>query len=135
MGMTKIIPEPEIHRTRQNDPKIIANPCVEEVVQVRHRKQKIPKAVREQLWLRDMGKKFEGKCKTSWCNNKVTLFDYQCGHNVPESKGGPTALENLVVICSRCNTSMGNQHTFSEWSSMYKWPIRSFWKRFLCGIT
>jgi 5-methylcytosine-specific restriction endonuclease McrA len=83
-------------------------------------KKKIPKAVREQLWLRDMGRTFEGKCKTSWCKNIVTLFDFQCGHNLPESKGGPTTLDNLVVICSRCNTSMGNQYTFSEWSLKHK---------------
>ena len=79
-------------------------------------KQKIPKAVREQLWLRDMGRIFEGKCNTAWCKNTVSLFDFQCGHNIPESKGGPLTLDNLVVICSRCNTSMGNQYTFSEWS-------------------
>ena len=108
---------------------------IDEVIQVKNvRKQKIPKAVREQLWLRDMGKKFEGKCKTSWCRNKITLFDFQCGHNIPESKGGPLSLDNLVVICSRCNTSMGNQYTFTEWSSMYKWPVRSLWQRILCYI-
>ena len=114
-------------------PKVV--PDSNEVLQIRHiRKQKIPKAVREQLWLRDMGKKFEGKCKTSWCRNKVTLFDFQCGHNIPESKGGPLSLDNLVVICCRCNTSMGNQHTFTEWSSMYKSPIRTMWQRIMCYI-
>ena len=91
-------------------------------------KHKIPKAVREQLWLRDMGKKFQGKCMTSWCNNTVTIFDYQCGHNIPESKGGVTALENLVTICSRCNTSMGNQFTFTEWTYNHK-NAKPFWLR------
>ena len=102
-------------------------------------KQKIPKAVREQLWLRDMGRTFEGKCKTSWCKNTVSLFDFQCGHDIPESKGGPLTLENLVVICSRCNTSMGNQYTFSEWCSSQshtKLVVQSkkvsFWNRLLC---
>jgi 5-methylcytosine-specific restriction endonuclease McrA len=86
----------------------------------RKRKQNIPRAVKEQLWLRDMGKEFEGKCMTSWCKNMITLFDFQCGHNIPESKGGKTVLDNLVPICSRCNTSMGNQYTFTEWSTMHK---------------
>ena len=99
-------------------------------------KQKIPKAVREQLWLRDMGRIFEGKCKTAWCKNTVSLFDFQCGHNIPESKGGPLTLENLVVICGRCNTSMGNQYTFSEWSlkhtSTNTTTVVSFWNRLLC---
>jgi 5-methylcytosine-specific restriction endonuclease McrA len=86
----------------------------------RRRKQNIPRAVKEQLWLRDMGKEFQGKCMTSWCQNMITLFDFQCGHNIPESKGGKTVLDNLVPICSRCNTSMGNQYTFTEWSEMHK---------------
>ena len=101
------------------------------------RKKKIPKAIREQLWLHDMGRVFEGKCKTSWCMNTVTLFDFQCGHNIPESKGGPLSLDNLIVICSRCNTSMGNQYTFKEWS-LKPLPTPhiihrvSFWSRLLC---
>lgn len=96
-------------------------------------KKKIPKALREQLWLHDMGKVFQGKCKTTWCQNNVTLFDYQCGHNIPESKGGPTILSNLVVLCCRCNTSMGNQYTFSEWSSMYGGTRKvGFWRSMLC---
>jgi 5-methylcytosine-specific restriction endonuclease McrA len=88
-------------------------------------KEKIPKAVREQLWVRDMGQAFQGKCKTAWCNNIVTVFDFQCGHNVPESKGGPTTLNNMVVICSRCNLSMGSQYTFTEWSQKFYVEVRS----------
>ena len=80
------------------------------------KKVKIPRAVREQLWIRDIGTAFQGKCKTAWCTNIVTVFDFQCGHDMPESKGGETVLNNLVVICSRCNQSMGNQYTFTEWS-------------------
>ena len=96
----------------------------------KRRKQTIPKAVKEQLWLRDMGKEFQGKCMTSWCKNIISLFDFQCGHNIPESKGGKTTLENLVPICSRCNTSMGNQYTFTEWSKMHQSEIvkRKWWQ-------
>ncbi len=92
-------------------------------------KDKIPKAVREQLWVRDIGEKFYGKCKTSWCTNRVTVFDFQCGHNIPESKGGPTTLENMVVLCSRCNNSMSNNYTFDEWESKYH-PRKLGWRRY-----
>jgi len=78
-------------------------------------KKKIPKALREQVWIQKIGKKFEAKCKTSWCKNKINVFDFQAGHDVPESKGGTTDISNLIPICSRCNLSMGNQHTFKEW--------------------
>jgi len=86
----------------------------------KYKKESIPKAVREQLWLRDMGEKFKGKCKTDWCNNTVTVFDFHAGHNIAESNGGLTNLDNLVVICSRCNLSMANNYTFIEWSTKYK---------------
>jgi len=50
----------------------------------------------------------------------MTVFDFQCGHDVPESKGGETILENLVPICARCNLSMSNTYTFKEWNQLSK---------------
>jgi 5-methylcytosine-specific restriction endonuclease McrA len=84
----------------------------------KYTKEKIPKALREQVWLRDMGKAYESKCKVRWCHNRITVFDFQCGHNVPESKGGATNLSNLIAICSRCNLSMGSQYTIDDWNKM-----------------
>ncbi len=80
------------------------------------RKATIPVAFREQIWIRDCGKTFEAKCPTPWCQNRITVFDFQSGHNIPESKGGPTKPENLLPLCSRCNQSMGDRYTFDEWS-------------------
>ena len=115
------------------------NPTVED--KSKKRKQNIPKAVREQLWIRDMGYVFEAKCKVTWCTNKITVFDFQCGHNIPESKGGETALPNLMAICARCNTSMGDRYSIDEWSKMHQTvaehqPIasqpKSIWRFFQC---
>lgn len=91
-------------------------------------KTKIPKALREQVWLKHIGKKFESKCKTAWCKNKMSVFDFQCGHDVPESHGGETSVENLVPICSRCNLSMSNTYTFKEWNLIS--VKQTVWKRF-----
>ena len=84
------------------------------------RKAPIPAAFREQIWLRTMGRVYEGKCPTPWCQNRITVHDFQSGHNIPESKGGPTTPENLIPLCSRCNQSMGNQYTFDEWARLSK---------------
>jgi len=92
-------------------------------------KDKIPKALREQVWLRHMGKKYQSKCKIVWCENIISVFDFQCGHDIPESHGGETSIENLVPICSRCNLSMSNTYTIKEWNQFSKPP--SLWKRFL----
>jgi 5-methylcytosine-specific restriction endonuclease McrA len=86
----------------------------------KYQKQKIPKAIREQVWLRNIGKKYESKCKTTWCHNIITVFDFQCGHDIPESKGGETKIYNLFPICSRCNLSMSNNYTFKEWCNSQK---------------
>ena len=82
-----------------------------------YRKKKIPKALREAVWTTYSGRVFEHKCFTSWCPNTITAFDFQTGHNIPESKGGPTTIDNLVPLCSRCNSSMGDHYTFTEWNS------------------
>jgi hypothetical protein len=87
-----------------------------------YKKKKIPVALREQVWIQQMGKVFHGKCPTTWCQNTITVFDFQSGHNIPESKGGPTNLENLIPLCSRCNLSMGNEYTFEQWCKISTEP-------------
>ena len=95
------------------------NPVHSENIQVKKGKQRISAALREQVWLRHMGRAFEGKCMTSWCQNKITVFDFECGHDIPESKGGPTDIRNLYPICRKCNGSMGNRYTFNEWTKLH----------------
>jgi 5-methylcytosine-specific restriction endonuclease McrA len=90
-----------------------------------YKKKKIPKALAEQVWISRMGHTFRGKCRVSWCTNRITVFDYECGHNVPESKGGKTTLDNLVPICARCNRSMGDKYTIDEWTEKFRPPRTS----------
>jgi len=85
----------------------------------RGRKEKITAALREAVWIQKMGKVFEAKCPVVWCPNRITVFDFQSGHNIPESKGGKTNIDNLLPICARCNVCMGDRYTINEWSSMY----------------
>lgn len=101
-GKRQLKPKPE----PKPEPKEKAKP---------YKKQRIPVALREQVWIKQMGKVFDGKCPTTWCQNTITVYDFQSGHNIPESKGGPTTLDNLIPLCSRCNLSMGNEYTFDEW--------------------
>lgn len=92
-------------------------------------KDKIPKALREQVWITHVGKKYESKCTVQWCKNRITVFDFQSGHNIPESKGGTTDLSNLRPICSRCNLSMNDNYTIDEWTQLSKPPSK--WKLFI----
>jgi 5-methylcytosine-specific restriction endonuclease McrA len=84
----------------------------------KYNKCKIPKALREQVWIKFIGKKYESKCYIRWCKNNITVFDFQSSHNIPESFGGETTLENLRPLCSRCNQSMSNEYTIDEWQKL-----------------
>uniref|UniRef100_A0A6C0K1I6 HNH endonuclease 5 domain-containing protein n=1 Tax=viral metagenome TaxID=1070528 RepID=A0A6C0K1I6_9ZZZZ len=94
-------------------------------------KKNIPKALREQVWIQSKGKVFETKCSTVWCRNTMSVFDFHAGHNIPESKGGSTTIENLVPICARCNLSMGNTYTMDEWNRLQQGGVfRCIWSCF-----
>lgn len=95
----------------------------------------IPRALREQVWYRTMGAVYKGKCVTTWCQNEMTVFDFQAGHCIPESKGGATTIDNLLPLCSRCNLSMSNNYTIAEWSAMFQAPPKQTrtWFQNCCG--
>jgi 5-methylcytosine-specific restriction endonuclease McrA len=99
----------------------------------KYKKARIPAALREQVWIQTMGHVFEGKCPVVWCTNNITVFDFQSGHNIPESRGGETTIYNLIPLCSRCNLSMGDQYTIDEWSQIYSKqpplvPLKQGWR-------
>ena len=81
-------------------------------------KATIPKALREQVWIHYMGTKFQTKCLIPWCKNTISVFDFEVGHNIPESKGGSLEIKNLRPICARCNRSMSDNYTIDEWNKL-----------------
>lgn len=81
-------------------------------------KAAIPRALREQVWITYAGRVFARKCLIPWCQNTMTVFDFHVGHDVPESRGGKTDIQNLRPICARCNLSMGNEYTVASWSTL-----------------
>lgn len=85
---------------------------------VRTKKEKIPKALREQVWRSLCGEVFQAKCNVVWCTNVINVFDFEVGHNIPESKGGTLRLDNLRPICVQCNRSMSNHYTIDEWNKL-----------------
>lgn len=79
---------------------------------------KIPKALREQVWMVYIGRNFQHKCFVRWCENVLTPFHFEVGHNIPSSKGGKDCLDNLRPICSNCNKSMSDTYTIDEFSAL-----------------
>lgn len=82
------------------------------------RKKAIPKALRQQVWLHYFGKKFERSCYIGWCKNRISVFNFHVGHDIPESQGGGLEISNLKPICAQCNTSMGDRYTIKQWYEM-----------------
>jgi 5-methylcytosine-specific restriction endonuclease McrA len=99
---------------------------------VTYKKRSIPQAVREAIWIERCGRVFDHKCLVPWCKNKMTVYDFHAGHNIPESRGGSTTIDNLFPICSRCNLSMGDRYTITEWSQAFCKSEKRGWRRFLC---
>ena len=81
-------------------------------------KEPIPKRIRELVWTTNNGETFAHKCYVSWCDNTINVFNFQVGHDIPESKGGTIDIDNLKPICASCNLSMSNKFTITEWSKL-----------------
>jgi 5-methylcytosine-specific restriction endonuclease McrA len=95
------------------------------------KKASIPGALREQVWLLNCGERnFKHKCLVTWCENIITPFAFEVGHNVPESKGGTLDISNLRPICAKCNRSMGDSYTIDEFSAISKRNVTRLWECF-----
>lgn len=65
----------------------------------------IGKSLRDQVWLKYMGNKAQGKCYC--CKIRmIHITDFQVGHNKAVSKGGKNHISNLRPICGPCNRGM-----------------------------
>jgi 5-methylcytosine-specific restriction endonuclease McrA len=78
----------------------------------------LPKRIREVVWNTYNGETYSSKCYVPWCSNMINVFNYQVGHDIPESKGGSYDIGNLRPICGNCNLSMSNKWTIQEWGKL-----------------
>jgi HNH endonuclease len=63
------------------------------------RRERIPRDVRVAVWERDKGRCVE--CESD--------FELQYDHVIPFSMGGASTVENLQLLCARCNQAKGGQ--------------------------
>ena len=91
------------------------------IIENKHiKKETIPKRIRELVWTTHNTEVFSNKCYVSWCDNIINVFNFQVGHDIPESKGGTLDIDNLKPICGNCNLSMSNNYSIKEWSNLIK---------------
>lgn len=82
-------------------------------------KATIPRLLKYAVWTHYVGSVFDSNCTVKWCKAPINPFTFEVGHNIPESKGGKTTIENLRPICSQCNKSMGNRYTIDEFTEKF----------------
>jgi len=80
------------------------------------KKAKLRTNLRLNVWKKYIGEMASSKCTIPWCRNQISIFDFHCSHNIPESKGGPKDINNLRPICKKCNLQMGRNWTIDLWS-------------------
>ncbi len=78
----------------------------------------VPAALRAALWNAEFGER-AGVGQCACCRREVTQQCFHAGHVVSVADGGATALNNLVVLCVLCNTSMGAKG-FDEFSRAFR---------------
>ena len=61
---------------------------------------------------------YGSSCK--YCTSILDVRNMVCDHMVPLSNGGDSILENLEMICKRCNTRKGPLTT-KEYNGVVKW--------------
>ena len=72
-------------------------------------KDKIPRAVKNCLWINYFGEKRVGVC--ACCQREpITLNNFNASHILAERCNGTTTLDNLAPTCTICNLSMGTMH-------------------------
>lgn len=66
----------------------------------------MPKALKEAVFRKYCESLDNAMCFVG-CGEKITPFNFECGHVIAHVDGGPSTIDNLRPVCSRCNRSMG----------------------------
>ncbi len=85
---------------------------IPEEIQEKPQRKRIPKKLREEVWIKYNKDSETGICYC--CRNIVQRrkYGWHCSHVNPVCKGGEDILSNLRVCCSDCNLKMGSQNMY-----------------------
>lgn len=97
---------------QENRPKLLDNKFISKVEdKPKKKKDAIPKAIRDAVWVKYHGNNEEGICYA--CNRVIERDCWHCSHVYSESKDGKVTVDNLRTCCPKCNLSMGNQNLYA----------------------
>lgn len=67
-----------------------------------------------------------GKHHCSYCNNNFNKNKVTLDHMYPQDMGGPTITNNLIPVCTKCNSEKSNM-TLEELRRQKKYQIPEEW--------
>ena len=92
-------------------------------------KKSISKALKYKIWNKYIGSKNGEVYCISCVENKINMMNFECGHIIPESKGGETTQDNLLPICGLCNKSMATKNMNEFIKENFPENIKNFNKK------
>ena len=96
---------------------------------VKSRKKKIPKTIKNDSWNKYVGKQI-GTTKCFCCNTvEINQSNFEAGHIISEFNGGPITVDNILPICGKCNRSMGKTNMDEFISNHYPENLQRFTNR------
>lgn len=96
---------------------------------VKSRKKKIPKTIKNDSWNKYVGKQI-GITKCFCCNTvEINQSNFEAGHIISEFNGGPITVDNILPICGKCNRSMGKTNMDEFISNHYPENLQRFTNR------
>jgi hypothetical protein len=84
----------------------------------------LPKAVRNNVWMKAFGHTFSRPCSTPWCENTITCFEFHVAHVQAVAKNGTNDMTNLVPVCACCNLSMSTMDAL-DWFALWEAHTKS----------
>ena len=75
-----------------------------------NKRKHFPKSLRHSLWRSFFQDNMNGYCFV--CNCSVNIENFHAGHIISVKNGGSDNINNLKVLCSLCNLSMGTQNLY-----------------------
>lgn len=97
-----------LYRRYKSETSISSTTTVNSNSNTKKGRKTIPKGIRRSIWDVEFEGKMKGYCFC--CDKSVDYDGWECGHILADSKGGDVIMDNLKVLCSSCNRSMGNIH-------------------------
>lgn len=113
--ITSSEPEESLYELKESG-RITNNKIAEKYKSISSLQQNKKKEVFQDWFKSRIWRNYNGSLEKVTCpvcsDSMISPDSFSAGHILPESKGGMMCLENIMPICSECNSQMGTRHLY-----------------------